>query len=95
MYAQLKYNYLPELYPSAMAEETVLVTRKGQVTIPVDHRKKFGIREGMRVAVTDTGDGILIKPIIPIQDLAGIDAGKIAITEMRKKLDAMRAHDQY
>jgi AbrB family looped-hinge helix DNA binding protein len=78
-----------------MAEETVLVTRKGQVTIPVEHRKKFGIREGMRVVVKDAGDGILIKPIIPLQDLAGVDAGKIAITEMRKKLDAMRAHDRY
>ena len=83
------------MYQSAMAQETVLVTRKGQVTIPVEHRKKFGIREGMRVAVTDTGDGILIKPIIPLQDLAGIDAGKMGITEMRKKLDAMRAHDRY
>ncbi|MGA2627285.1 MAG: AbrB/MazE/SpoVT family DNA-binding domain-containing protein [Candidatus Bathyarchaeia archaeon] len=78
-----------------MAQETVLVTRKGQVTIPVEHRKKFGIREGMRVVVMDTGDGILIKPIIPLQDLAGIDAGKMAITEMRKKLDAMRAHDRF
>jgi hypothetical protein len=49
----------------------------------------------MRVVVMDTGDGILIKPIIPLQDLAGIDAGKMAITEMRKKLDAMRAHDRF
>ena len=78
-----------------MSEETVLVTRKGQVTIPVEHRKKFGIREGMRVLVRDAGDGILIKPITPIEDLAGIDAGKIRLDEMRKKLDAMRTHDRY
>ena len=78
-----------------MSEETVLVTRKGQVTIPVEHRKKFGIREGMRVLVRDAGDGILIKPITPIEDLAGIDGGKIRLDEMRKKLDAMRTHDRY
>jgi len=90
-----KYNYSGELYQSVMSEETVLVTRKGQVTIPVEHRRKFGIREGMRVVVKDAGDGILIKPITPLQDLAGIDAGKVAISEMRKKLNAMRTHDRY
>ncbi len=49
----------------------------------------------MRVLVRDAGDGILIKPITPIEDLAGIDAGKIRLDEMRKNLDAMRAHDRY
>lgn len=49
----------------------------------------------MRVLVRDAGDGILIKPITPLEDLAGIDAGKVAIAEMRKRLDAMRAHDRY
>lgn len=78
-----------------MSEKTVLVTRKGQVTIPVEHRRKFRIKEGMRVTVKDTGDGIMISPVTPLEDMAGIDAGKVAIAEMRKKLDAMRAHDRY
>ncbi len=47
----------------------------------------------MRLVIKDPGDGILIKPITPLQNLAGIDAGKVSILEMRKKLDAMRAHD--
>ena len=43
-----------------MSEETVLVSRKGQVTIPASKRKKYGIREGMRVLVRDSVDGVLI-----------------------------------
>jgi AbrB family looped-hinge helix DNA binding protein len=78
-----------------MSDETVLVTRKGQVTIPASKRKKYGIREGMRVLVKESGDGILIKPITPIEDLAGVDAGKVPLEEMRKKLDVMRRQDRY
>ncbi len=72
-----------------------MVTRKGQVTIPASKRKKYGIKEGMRVLVKETGGGILIKPIIPIEDLAGIDTAKVSLEEMRKKLDDMRRHDRY
>jgi AbrB family looped-hinge helix DNA binding protein len=78
-----------------MSEETVLVTRKGQVTIPASKRKKYGIREGMRVLIKESGDGIVIKPITPIEDLAGIDAGKVSLEEMRRTLDDMRRRDRY
>ena len=78
-----------------MSEEVVLVTRKGQVTIPASKRKKYGIREGMRVLVKESSDGILIKPITPIEDLAGIDASKLTLKDMRKKLDDIRSHDRY
>jgi len=79
----------------AMSEQVVLVTRKGQVTIPASKRKKYGIREGMRVLMRDSGEGIIIKPITPIEDLAGVDAGKINLEQMRKKLDDLRAQDRY
>jgi len=73
----------------------VLVTRKGQVTIPVSKRRKYGIREGMRVLMRDSGEGIVIKPITPIEDFAGVDAGKISLEQMRKKLDDLRTQDRY
>ena len=73
----------------------MLVTRKGQVTIPASKRRKYGIREGMRMLVKDNGEGILIKPITPIEDLAGIDAGKVTLEEMRRKLDDIRRQDRY
>ncbi len=78
-----------------MSEQTVLVTRKGQVTIPVSKRRKYGIKEGMRVLVKDSGDGIVISPVTPIEELAGVDAGKISLEQMRKKLDRLRSHDRY
>jgi len=78
-----------------MSEEVVLVNRKGQVTIPASKRKKYGIREGMHVLVQETNDGILLKPLTGIENLAGIDAGKVTLEEMRKKLDDMRSHDRY
>ena len=78
-----------------MSEQIVLVTRKGQVTIPVSKRKKYGIREGMRVLIKDSNEGILITPITPIEDLAGVDAGRISLEQMRKQLDDIRAHDRY
>lgn len=73
----------------------MLVTRKGQVTIPASKRKKYGIREGMRVLVKDSIEGILIKPITPIEDLAGVDAGKVSLEHMKKELDDIRSHDRY
>ena len=78
-----------------MSEEIVLVTRKGQVTIPASKRKKYGIKEGMQVLVKDSTDGIVIKPITPIEDLAGIDAGKVSLEEMKRTLDDMRRRDRY
>ncbi len=78
-----------------LSEKTVLVTRKGQVTIPVSKRKKYGIREGMQVLMSDSSEGIMIKPITPIEDLAGVDANKISLGQMRKKLDNLRTQDRY
>jgi AbrB family looped-hinge helix DNA binding protein len=78
-----------------MSEEVVLVTRKGQVTIPVAKRKKHGIKQGMRVLVKESNGGILITPITLIEDLAGVDADKISMVDIRRKLDEIRSHDRY
>lgn len=72
-----------------------MVTRKGQVTIPVEHRRRYKIREGMKLTVMDTPNGLVLKPITPIEDLAGIDAGRISVDQMRKRLDEMRSKDRY
>ncbi len=78
-----------------MSQRVGLVNRKGQVTIPASKRKKYRIREGMRVLISDSDDGILITPITPIEDLAGADAGKVGLDRMRKQLDKFRAQDRY
>jgi AbrB family looped-hinge helix DNA binding protein len=70
---------------------TTTVTRKGQVTIPAPLRKKYSIREGTKMQVTDTPSGLLFRPIPDMNDLAGVDAGKYTYEEMVRKLDRLRA----
>ncbi len=78
-----------------MAEQIVRVTRKGQVTIPVEQRRKYCIKQGMRLLVKDSDQGILLSPVTPLEDLAGIDAGRVTVEEMKRRLDRMRSEDRY
>ena len=39
-----------------------IVQKKGQVTIPVEIRKKMGLKEGDLVAFVETEQGIMISP---------------------------------
>ena len=39
------------------------VTVKGQIVIPVALRRKYGIKNGTKIIVTDTGDAIVLKPV--------------------------------
>jgi AbrB family looped-hinge helix DNA binding protein len=47
-----------------MTEQVKLATvqKRGQVTIPIALRRKFGIQEGGIVAFVETEEGILISP---------------------------------
>ena len=49
----------------------VVVTKKGQTTIPVKLRKKYKIEEGTKLTVIDTKEGILLKPKKTIWDMIG------------------------
>jgi AbrB family looped-hinge helix DNA binding protein len=71
----------------------VVVTRKGQTTIPIELRRKYGLEEGSRLEVRDTGRGILLKPKQSFLDMAGPDSGVATVKEMKELLDRMRAED--
>ena len=73
--------------------EEVLVTRKGQTTIPVRLRRKYSIREGTRLEVIDSGSGILMKPKPSTLDLAGSGSKYSTPKEMKRLLDKMREED--
>jgi AbrB family looped-hinge helix DNA binding protein len=73
----------------------VLVTRKGQVTIPVALRRKYGIEEGMKMIAEDSASGIVFKVIPRIEDLAGADAGRFKVEKAFEILDKMRSEDRY
>ena len=72
-----------------------LVTRKGQVTIPKELRQKYGIKEGTRIIFDDSSLGIVLKVVPKIQDLVGVDAGKVTVEKSLEALDKMRSNDRY
>jgi AbrB family looped-hinge helix DNA binding protein len=74
--------------------EEVVVTRKGQTTIPVALRKKYKISEGSRLKVEDTGEGILLKKTPNTLELLGSGSRHASVKEMKQLLDEMRAEDE-
>lgn len=38
-------------------------TTKGQIVIPAKLRKKYGIKEGTKIILKDTGEAIILKPV--------------------------------
>jgi AbrB family looped-hinge helix DNA binding protein len=76
-----------------MTSAEVVVTRKGQVTIPVKLRRKFKIEESSKVEIVEEDGKIVIKKQPSIFDLAGSGAGKASVDEVKRMLDEMRAQD--
>ena len=66
------------------------VTRKGQITIPVELRRRYRIVKGSYVELRDDDRQILVKPIPDLLDLAGVDAGKYSLQQLKKELDRSR-----
>jgi AbrB family looped-hinge helix DNA binding protein len=48
-----------------MKSEMVTVTSKGQMVIPSKLRKKFGIRKGTKVSVSEEGNHLVLQPLTP------------------------------
>ena len=71
----------------------VAVTKKGQITIPVEIRRKFGIEESSKVEVVEEEGKIVIRKRPSIFDLAGSGAGKGSAEELKSMLDQMREED--
>ena len=70
------------------------VTEKGTVSIPSSIRKKYDLQKGAKVEFVDTGEGILIVPIIPIEDLFGIDKSrKKLVYEMVREIHEERRRE--
>ena len=65
-------------------------TVKGQIVIPASLRKKYGIKNGTKIIVTDTGDSIVLKPVTDqyLKNLQGSLKGrgglKILLAERRQ-----------
>ncbi len=68
----------------------VKVTRRGQTTIPMELREKYGIKEGDELLIEDTGKGLMIKVIPRLEELAGIDAKFAKAEEIKKEIEKLR-----
>jgi AbrB family looped-hinge helix DNA binding protein len=73
--------------------EEVVVTRKGQTTIPIELRRKYRIVEGTKLEAFDTGEGVLFKPKLSFFDLGGSGSDKATVREVKELLDRMREED--
>lgn len=70
---------------------TVNVTKKGQITIPAELRRKYNITPNTKVEVVEEDDKIVIKKLTSIYDLAG--AGQGNPEEIKDQLDKARERD--
>lgn len=65
-------------------------TVKGQIVIPASLRRKYGIKNGTKIIVTDVGDAIVLKPVTEqyLRNLQGSLKGrgglKTLVEERRK-----------
>ena len=65
-------------------------TVKGQIVIPATLRRKYGIKNGTKIIVTDVGDAIILKPVTEqyLRNLQGSLKGKgglkVLVEERRK-----------
>jgi AbrB family looped-hinge helix DNA binding protein len=65
------------------------ITVKGQIVIPAELRRKYGITERTRIVITDNGKEIILRPITRayLKSLRGSlkgDAIKVLLEERRK-----------
>ena len=71
----------------------ISVTPKGQVTIPVEIRKKYQITPGSKVEIIEEEGKITIKKIEGILDLAGAGSSIASPEDVKAELDEMRRQD--
>lgn len=71
-------------------QSIVKVTRRGQTTIPVEFRQRFGIREGDELVVEPTENGLLLKVIPKLEEMAGVDAGFGKVEEVKQMIEKLR-----
>jgi len=52
------------------------ITEKGTVTIPAEIRMKYNLKKGSKVKFVETDEGILLIPVVPLEELFGSNGNK-------------------
>jgi AbrB family looped-hinge helix DNA binding protein len=70
------------------------ITEKGTVTIPAEIRKKYRLKKGTRVEFIETSEGVMIVPVLPLQDLFGSDRdSKETVYRMIREIEDERRRE--
>lgn len=69
----------------------VMVTRRGQTTIPTEIRRRLGIQEGTRLRVEAEGEKVVFTKVPSLFDLAG--TSKLTRAGAFRRLDGMREEE--
>ena len=76
--------------------DKAFVSAKGQVVIPCELRRRFGIKKGTQVCMYESNGAIVIEPITDeyIRNMAGITGtkGKLRRALMREKACSIRTN---
>ncbi|MGA2791304.1 MAG: AbrB/MazE/SpoVT family DNA-binding domain-containing protein [Candidatus Bathyarchaeia archaeon] len=78
------------MLPGRALGVVVKVTRRGQTTLPIEHRTRLGIKEGDDLLIEEVEHGLLVRRVPDLMDLAGVDAKYGTPEEARKMIERMR-----
>jgi AbrB family looped-hinge helix DNA binding protein len=72
-----------------MKEHLTVVTRKGQVTLPVEIRRRLGLKEGDKVAFVEDEHGIqVVRPESVVARTAGLLGSEIPMASAEEERQA-------
>lgn len=73
--------------------ESITLSTKGQIIIPARIRKKYGMKKGEKLLITDENNYIKIMPKTRLADLVG--SVKLDMNVVKKQIEEMRKEDRY
>lgn len=65
-------------------ENTVIITKKGMLSIPTKLRKKLNIKDGTKFVVREHGAGLLYIPIVDIEEFFGKDSKELGYSIIKE-----------
>lgn len=74
----------------------VRVTSKGRITLPAALRRKYDIRDGTRILISDLGNVIVLKPMTEgyLRKLQGSLKGKGGLNTLKDERDKDRERER-
>jgi AbrB family looped-hinge helix DNA binding protein len=75
--------------------QSVIMSTKGQIIIPADIRKKYGLKKGEKLMIEDEDGYIKMIPKTDLTSLCGILKGHLDSKSVRKQIEEMRKVDRY